>query len=885
MKWLGTFTSRVHGFFSKQRIERDLDSEVQSHLDMLIAENIRRGMKPENARHAAKREFGGVEQTKEEYREQRGLPLLDGLLQDVRFAIRMLGKRPGLTFVAVFTLAIGMGANTAIFTAVYSVLLQNLPFPKADRLAIVWSILGTEGRAPASGPELETLRQRSRLFEDLGAIWAQSGALTGEGEPEQVRLGMVTANFLGVLGTNPQLGRLFEKGEQGAGTPRVMIISDGLWRRRFGANPRWIGQTTRLNGQPVTIVGVMPAGFKIIFPEGSSVPPEMDAYVPFRSNLASSPADQSYLRVIGRLRDGVTIAQAQQEMDTLAGQIRAEYNTFADPPLTLQVVPLQGDVVRNIRPALLALFGGAGLVLLIACVNVANLLLVRANERTLEMALRTALGAGRGRLIRQLLTESVLVSCCGAVVALSFGWFALRLVLAMQPKEMERFSAIQMNPPVFAFTFAVAIVAGVLFGLAPAFGTRKLDLTRSLKDSRQTGIRNGRRQRNLLVISEVALGFVLLIGAGLMLRTFVRLLQVNPGFDAAHVLTFRVSASSVKYHTDDAAVQFFRKLKENLSRLPGVEAVGVISHLPFDDTLPNWYGFYWREGASKHEQNTMMADFRSSLPGYFKSMGVTFVSGRDFDDHDVAENLHLAVIDDTVAQETWPGQEAVGKLINIENGEFVRDTAQVIGVVKHLQHHTLTDQVRGQIYLLYPQAIRAHMAVTLKSSANTQTLLPLIRRQVGALDKDLPIYHIQPLRDYVESARRQTRFVTLLAGIMGGIALLLACIGIYAVTMYSVLQRMREIGVRTALGAAPRQLFALVMRQSMFPIALGLLAGLVLSLLLAPLLSSLLFGVRPTDIPTFGVGALILSTAGLIACLLPARRATRVDPMIALRYE
>ena len=885
MKWLRTFTSRLIGFFRKQQIERDLDSEVQSHLDMLIAENIRRGMTPEAARHAAKREFGGVELTKEEYREQRGLPLLDGWLQDVRFAVRMLGKRPGLSFVAVLTLAIGMGANTAIFTAVHSVLLQSLPFPKADRLAIVWSVLGTEGRAPASGPELETLRQRSRLFEDLGAIWAQSGALTGEGDPEQVRLGMVTANFLGILGTNPQLGRLFEKVEQGSGAPRVMIISDGLWRRRFGADPRWIGQPVRLNGQSVTIVGVMPPGFRIIFPEGSSVPPEMDAYVPFRSNLASSPADQSYLRVIGRLRDGVTIVQAQQEMDTLAGQIRAEYNTFADPPLTLQVVPLQGDVVRNIRPALLALFGGAGLVLLIACVNVANLLLARANERTLEMALRTALGAGRGRLIRQLLTESVLVSCCGAVAALSFGWFALRLVLAMQPKEMERFSAIQMNPPVFAFTFSVAIVAGVLFGLAPAFGTRKLDLTRSLKDTRQTGTRNGRRQRNLLVISEVALGFVLLIGAGLMLRTFVRLLQVNPGFDATHVLTFRVSVASAKYHTDDAAVQFFRKLKENLSQLPGVEAAGVISHLPFDDTLPNWYGFYWREGASKHEQNTTMADFRSSLPGYFKSMGVTFVSGRDFDDHDVAENLHLAVIDDTVAQEAWPGQEAVGKLINIENGDFVRDTAQVIGVVKHLQYHTLTNQVRGQIYLLYPQAIRVHMAVTLKSSANTQTLLPLIRQQVATLDKDLPIYHVQAMTDYVESARRQMRFVTLLAGIMGGIALLLACIGIYAVTMYSVLQRMREIGLRTALGAAPRQLFALVLRQSMLPIALGLLAGLVLSLLLTPLLSSLLFGVRPTDIPTFGAGALILSTAGLIACLLPARRATRVDPMIALRYE
>src|SRR5713101_5852030 len=283
MKWLRTFTSRLIGFSRKQRIERDLDSEVQSHLDMLIAENIRRGMTPEAARHAAKREFGGAEQTKEEYREQRGLPLVDGLLQDVRFAVRMLFKRPGFTLIAVGTLALGIGANTAIFTVVHSVLLQQLPFFKADRLAIIWSVYGKEGRAPASGPELTTIRERSRLFEDLGGIWAQSGALTGEGEPEQIKLGMVTANFLGILGTNPQLGRLFEKVEQGSGAPRVMIISDGLWRRRFGADPRWIGQTVRLNGQSVTIVGVMPPGFRIIFPEGSSGPPEMDAYVPFRS--------------------------------------------------------------------------------------------------------------------------------------------------------------------------------------------------------------------------------------------------------------------------------------------------------------------------------------------------------------------------------------------------------------------------------------------------------------------------------------------------------------------------------------------------------------------------------------------------------------------------
>ena len=881
----GNLPTRLWNMLRKRRLDQDLSAELQAHLDLLTEENIRRGMNPTEAAHAARREFGGVEQTKELYRERRGMIWIDSFLHDLHFPFRMLSKRPGFAIVAVATLALGIGANTAIFTVVHSVLLQPLPFAKADRLAIIWSIYGKEGRAPASGPELMTIRDRTSQFEDLGGIWAQSGALTGEGEPEHVKLGMVTASFLGILGTRPQLGRLFLPSEEGPGAPFVAILSDGLWRRRYGADPHLVGRAVRLNGRPTTIVGVMPPGFKIIFPEGSSVPPEMDAFVPFHSHLASDPPDQSYLRVIGRLHDGVTIPRAQQEMETIAAHLRSKYTTFADPPLGLQVVPLQGDLVRNIRPALLALFGGAGLVLLIAYANVANLLLWRANERTREITLRTALGAGRGRLIRQLLTESVLLFCCGAAAAISFGWGALRLLLAMQPKEMERLSAIQMDAPVFAFTFAIAIGGGLLFGLAPALGAGKIDLARSLKEARQTGNPASRRHRNLLVSAEVALGFILLIGAGLMLQTFARLLRVNPGFAPANVLTFRVSVPWEKYNSSAAAVQFLRTLKQNLADIPGVEADGITSHLPFDDTLPNWYSFYWPDGAPKDQQNTIMADHRSILPGYFKSMGVTLLAGRDFDDHDVEQNVHLVIIDDTLAQQAWPGQEAIGKLLNIENGNFVRDTAQVIGVVKHLQYHTLTEQVRGQVYLLYPLAVRTHMAVTLKSKMSTQALLPLIRRQVAALDKDLPIYNVQLMTHYVESARRQTRFVTLLAGVMAGIALLLACTGIYAVTMYSVVQRTSELGIRTALGAQTSQLFGTVVRQSMIPVALGISIGFVFSVLLTPLLSKLLFGVHPTDVGTYVGGAILLSVSALVASFLPARRTMRMDPMVALRYE
>src|ERR1700687_3757854 len=381
MRRMRTLGSRLLGFFLRDRREQGLDDELQSHLGLLAEENIRRGMSPDEARCAARREFGGVEQTKESYREQRGLPFLDALWQDLRFAVRILAKKPGFTTIAIATLAVGIGANTAIFSVVHSVLLQALPYPDSKRLTVVWSIFGTEGRAPASGPELVYLRERSRLFEEFGGIWAQRGALTGEGEPEHVRLGLVTSNFLSMLATKPELGRFFVPEEQGTYSAKSVILSDALWRHRCGANPRLIGQSVRLNGHPITVVGVMPPDFKIIFPEGSSVPPEMDAFVPFASNLAQDPRDQCYIRVIGRLRKGVAIPQAQAELESIATQLRSEFTEFSEQALGLQAVPLHGDVVRNVRPALIALFGGVSLVLLIACANVANLLLSRANER------------------------------------------------------------------------------------------------------------------------------------------------------------------------------------------------------------------------------------------------------------------------------------------------------------------------------------------------------------------------------------------------------------------------------------------------------------------------------------------------------------------------
>jgi predicted permease len=874
----------------RKRMLESLDQDIREHIAMETQDNIGRGMSPEEARYAAVRKFGNVTRVKEDTRDVWSVVWLEQLLQDIRFGLRVLRKSPGFAVVAILTLALGIGANTAIFSVVNAVLLQPLPYPNANRLAIIWSQWGNETRGPASGPEMIELRNRSRVLDEIGGIWATSGTITGTAEPEQVRLAFTTANFLPLLADKPQLGRFFAPGEDRGGAAPLMILTDGLWRRQFGANPGIIGQTARLNGNDFTVVGVLPRDFKLLFPDGSGVMADVQVFIPFLNDLEKTNRDTGYIRMIGRLRRGVTVAQAQSEAESIAAQLRGEAKEYAEQSLHLTVASLQADDVRLVQPALLSLFAAVGLVLLVTCANVANLLLSRAGGRRHEAALRTAMGAERRRIVRQLLTENLLLGCLGGAVALGIGWAALKWILSLQPEGISPLIAVKLDGWVLAFTLVLSILTGILFGLAPALSVARGDLIDILKKSGKTGTPGKPWLRQLLIVSEVALGCVILVGTGLMIRTFSSLLRVDPGFHPEDVLTFQLAFSGPRYRTVESVTNFLKELRTNLAAMPGAQSVSGVSHLPLDEGKGNWYSYYWAEGAPIQQQNTVMADHRSTLPGYFRTLGATMLTGREFEDTDDGAHMHVCVVDDTVADAIWHGQDVIGKKLSVEDSptgpfQFVRESVVVIGVVKHLQSHSLTSKGRGQIYLPVPLAPRPVYSLIVRTTAPMQTFAAYVQQEVKKLDKEMPVSNLRPQMDYVEMARAQTRFVTVLAEALAALALFLACIGIYGVTSYSVAQRTSEIAIRLALGAHSTDIRGLVLRQSALPVALGVVAGLPLAAAVAPLLSGLLFGVRPSDPLTYAAISLVLATVGVLACYIPARRAMRVDPMVALKYE
>jgi predicted permease len=808
---------------------------------------------------------------------------LEQFVQDARHGFRLLTHNKSFAIAAIITLAVGIGANTAIFSVVHGILLKPLPYPHADRLTIIWTGLAEEHRAPASNYQLLQMRQNSRSFDQIAGIWMTNGTVPGAGEPEQVKVARVTTNFLSLLCSEPAAGRLFREEDAAHEDGTNVVISYGLWQRRFGGDPAVLGKMLRTgNGDDggVTIIGVLPKDFRLILPASSALSDAVDIYHPV--SLADAAIDgPAYLKTIGLLAPGVSVGQAQAEMDGVATRLRATVPDFAAQKMTLSVFPMQADGVKDVRGVLLLLFAGVVLVLLIACVNVANLLLARSSYRLRETSIRAIVGAGRGRLMRQLLVESLVLGLAGGAAAMLVASLAVQGLLALRPESLLRLGTIEVNGTVFGYALLVSLVTVILFGFAPAVAGSRVDLNGGVKAGSGISSRDaGRKSRAVLIAAEVAISVVLLAGTGLLVRTFAALLRVNPGFTAENALTFT---------TTPGGYRFVHAVQSKLLEIPGVEAASASSHLPLDANYANWYDGYYKEGAPPEDQNTNLADDRSILPGYFQTIGATLISGRDFTDADDASRQHVAIIDDELAAREWPGESALGKKINISDSpkgfyEFERDWVVVVGVVRHVQYHSLTTSVRPQIYVPFQLAPRP-VSFVVRASLPPAALRAAIRAKLNEVDKSAPLARVVTLGQLADQARAQNRFVAYLAAALAGIALLLACVGIAGVTSYSVAQRTNEIGLRMALGATAKNVLKMIVERNLLPVAAGLAIGIASSLALAPLLESLLFGVRPQDPLTLVAVAITVAATGVAACFLPAMRATHVDPLLALRHD
>lgn len=817
---------------------------------------------------------------------------MTALLQDLRYAVRALRRTPGFTLAAILTLALGIGATTTIFTVVNGVLLRPLPYAHANRIANIWNDFGEGAQSlPAVSPlDFRDYQQRSRTFETFAAASAGNvvglrGNLTGGGEPERVDLATVTANFFPLFGVTPAYGRNFITEEEAPNGPHVVMLSDRLWRRRYGADPRLVGTAIQLDGVGYTVVGILPPDFRLALPAEAFLVTDAELWAPLQFDYGQAPPRNfTFFTVFGRLRPDVTFAQAQAEMNGIALQFRKEFPEHAGTNVRIRAVPLQEDVVKHARPALLVLLGAVALVLVIACANVAHLLLVRATVREGEFALRTALGASRWAVARQLLTESAVLAVAGGALGLMVTTLALGLLRALHPSNLPRLGEIDVDGRVLAFTALTCLVTTLTFGLAPALQAARNEPHRTLQAGGRSGTSAARqRVRSLLILGEVALSVVLLVGAGLLVRSFVALQQVRPGFDASDVLTFQLALPASRYPTPDDRRVFVRELERRLGELPGARRVGIISKLPLTGSGPlSPYAF---DEATARNWESVTADGRQVSPDYFAAMNTRLLAGRPFTWDDATGKPAVIVIDETLARQAWPGQSAVGKQLQVGPTGEADNMAEVVGVVEHQRSHDLTRAVRPLIFFSMGQQIPVVLDVAIEATATPAGLAGAATGLVHEMDKDLAVTRTAPMRAYVSEGMAQARFSFLLMAALGGIALLLAAVGIFGVIAYTVTQRTREFGIRLAMGEDPAQTRRGVIARGMGLVGPSILIGLACSLLLTRFLGGLLYQVSPYDPLTLGGIAVVLVVVALAACYLPARRATSVDPAIALRSE
>src|SRR5215475_4947546 len=827
-------------------------------------------------------------------RSNEGGSIMQTLWQDLRYGARMLFKKPGFTLIAVITLALGIGANTAIFSIVNGLLLNQLPYRNAERLAIIWTHSPGANVAqdwPSPG-QFSALKSENTVFEQLALAQGDNAILTGDGEPERFGAVRASSAVFSLLGSRAAMGRVFLPEEDTPDKTLTVILSHGFWQRRFGGDPNALGRTLTLNGRGYIIVGVMPPDFSLgyeVMPTvgmGSVAKAGILMPLPLSVDQMNNQGDENY-NVLARLKPGATIAQAQTELNLAVRRLEQQFPDSYPPSrrFSLSIRPLLEQAVGDIRLALYVLLGAVGCVLLIACVNVANLLLARAAAREKEMAIRTAIGARRWRVARQLLTESVLLSAVGGALGLLLAVWGLALLRWLNPSDIPRLEAVGIDNRVLAFNTAVAVLTGILFGLAPALRGSRMNLSETLKEGGRSLAGGGhRRLRNLLVITEIALSLVLLVCAGLLIRSFVRVQQVEPGFAPKNVLSMRVALVGPAYSEEARRVSFYQGLWERIRRLPGVEASGGVSALPLTGGI-GWGGITIEGYDASSGQSLIQSDMRAASVGYFETMKIPLIRGRFFAEQDSKESARVVIVDENMARTYWPNADPIGKRLKFGSAGNNNPWMTVVGVVTNVKHYALDADSRVALYVPHLQSGAGSLSIAARTTADPANIAGAVTREVRAMDPNLPIYDVKTMEQWLLESLARRRFAMLMLGLFAVIAMLLAAVGIYGVMSYTVAQRTREIGVRVALGAQTRDVLRLVVRQGMSLAGIGVGIGLAAAIGVSRLMTGLLFDVRATDPITFTAIAVLLTIVALLACLLPARRAAQVDPLVALRVE
>jgi len=877
---LSRLTSLLRNLLDQQRQERELDREVRTYELLLADEKIRAGMSPCEAHRQARLELGGVEQVKEQVREMRAGHLLETLWQDLRFGLRMLRKNLAFTLLAVLALALGVGASSVMFSAVDSILLRPLPYRSADRLVVILN----HGRGPIAPANYVDWKAQSKSFETMGAAEYWTPDLTGVDRPSRLWALRMTSDILPMLGVPAMLGRFFAKEEEQGGHEYQVVLSYGLWQRQFGGDPGVLGRQISLDGKSYAIVGVMPAGFKFA-PFWAT---KAELWAPLALGPRATQRGGNSLRIFARLAPGVGLADARAELATTTARLEQQYpGTNRDA----QVVPLKEKVVGRIRPALLTMQLAVAFVLLIACANVAHMLLARGAARAGEVAVRSALGAGRLRLLQQFLAESLILATAGGILGLLLAAGGIRALVVFGPADVPRVDNVSLDWRVTLFTLGVSTLTGVIFGLAPARRAARIDPAESLKEGGRSGDSTARhRTRSLLVVTEFALALMLLAGAGLMLRTLLALQAIDPGFDPHNVLTMVVSTSGSLVSAPGHSDGFYHEMLDQVRAVPSVVSAGLTNHVPLAGDI--WGHPFWIEGQSiPAPGDEPDAAYRLVFPGYFKTMAMPILRGRPIEDSDTATAPHVVVINEYLARRYWPDQDPIGKRFTLDNPAKVAakklNWLTVVGVVKNAVRSDWTALPEEEIFLPYSQnaGVGPYMTLVARTSIDPSPSAEPIENAIWSVDRDVTISEVQTMSAVIARANSQARFDAALLATFAAVALVMSAVGIYGVMTYAVARRRHEIGVRMALGASRANVLANILREGMALALAGSVSGILGGLILSRLMATLLYGVRPGDPLTFGGAAALLAIVALAACYVPARDATHVDPVVALRHE